>query len=60
MSTRKKIAIIGAGNIGGELANLCAQKELGDVVLFDIPPRRNTRRARPSTSSRTAPSSATT
>ncbi|MBK6513227.1 MAG: malate dehydrogenase [Polyangiaceae bacterium] len=37
MSTRKKIAIIGAGNIGGELANLCAQKELGDVVLFDIP-----------------------
>ena len=37
MSTRKKISIIGAGNIGGELANLCAQKELGDVVLFDIP-----------------------
>ena len=37
MSTRKKIAVIGAGNIGGELANLCAQKELGDVVLFDIP-----------------------
>jgi malate dehydrogenase len=37
MSTRKKIALIGAGNIGGELANLAAQKELGDVVLFDIP-----------------------
>jgi malate dehydrogenase len=37
MSTRKKIAVIGAGNIGGELANLCAQRELGDVVLFDIP-----------------------
>ncbi len=37
MSTRKKIAIIGAGNIGGELANLAAQRELGDVVLFDIP-----------------------
>jgi malate dehydrogenase len=37
MSTRKKIAVIGAGNIGGELANLCAQKELGDVILFDIP-----------------------
>ncbi len=37
MSTRKKIAIIGAGNIGGELANLCASRELGDVVLFDIP-----------------------
>ncbi len=37
MSNRKKIALIGAGNIGGELAFLCAQKELGDVVLFDIP-----------------------
>ena len=37
MSTRKKIALIGAGNIGGELAALCAQKELGDIVLFDIP-----------------------
>jgi malate dehydrogenase len=37
MSTRKKIALIGAGNIGGELAALCARKQLGDVVLFDIP-----------------------
>ena len=37
MSTRKKIALIGSGNIGGELAALCARKELGDVVLFDIP-----------------------
>jgi len=37
MATRKKIAVIGAGNIGGELANLAAQKELGDVLLFDIP-----------------------
>ena len=36
MSTRKKIALIGAGNIGGELAALCARKELGDVVLLDI------------------------
>jgi malate dehydrogenase len=34
---RKKIALIGAGNIGGELANLCVAKQLGDVVLFDIP-----------------------
>jgi len=34
---RKKIGLIGAGNIGGELANLAAQKQLGDVVLFDIP-----------------------
>jgi malate dehydrogenase len=36
---RKKIALIGAGNIGGELANLVVQKQLGDVVLFDIPPK---------------------
>jgi malate dehydrogenase len=34
---RKKIGLIGAGNIGGELANLAASKQLGDVVLFDIP-----------------------
>lgn len=34
---RKKIALIGAGNIGGQLALQCAAKELGDVVLFDIP-----------------------
>ncbi|HWL69219.1 MAG TPA: malate dehydrogenase [Geminicoccus sp.] len=33
---RKKIALIGAGQIGGTLALLAAQKELGDVVLFDI------------------------
>jgi malate dehydrogenase len=37
MPTRNKIALIGAGNIGGELAALCCQKQLGDVVLFDIP-----------------------
>lgn len=37
MANRKKIALIGAGNIGGELAALIARKELGDVVLFDIP-----------------------
>src|SRR5438477_11110894 len=34
---RKKISLIGAGNIGGELAALVARAELGDVVLFDIP-----------------------
>ncbi len=34
---RPKIALIGAGNIGGEIAALCAKKELGSVVLFDIP-----------------------
>ncbi len=33
---RKKIALVGSGNIGGTLAHLCALKELGDVVLFDI------------------------
>jgi malate dehydrogenase len=33
---RKKIALIGAGQIGGTLAHLAATKELGDVVLFDI------------------------
>jgi len=33
---RKKIALIGAGQIGGTLALLAAVKELGDVVLFDI------------------------
>ncbi len=37
MTTRKKIALIGAGNIGGELASLAARKELGDVLLVDIP-----------------------
>lgn len=34
---RKKIALIGAGNIGGELAAYIAREQLGDVVLFDIP-----------------------
>lgn len=33
---RSKIALIGAGQIGGTLAHLIAIKELGDVVLFDI------------------------
>ena len=37
MAKRNKISLIGAGNIGGELANLAAQKELGDIVLYDIP-----------------------
>ena len=34
--SRSKIALIGAGNIGGTLAHLAALKELGDIVLFDI------------------------
>ena len=33
---RKKIALIGGGQIGGVLAQLCALRELGDVILFDI------------------------
>ncbi len=33
---RKKIALIGAGMIGGTLAHICAREELGDVILFDI------------------------
>ncbi|MBL1436966.1 MAG: malate dehydrogenase [Rhodobacteraceae bacterium] len=33
---RAKIALIGAGQIGGTLAHLAAMKELGDIVLFDI------------------------
>ena len=37
MAQRKKISIIGAGNIGGELAMLVARRELGDCVLLDIP-----------------------
>jgi malate dehydrogenase len=38
---RKKIGLIGAGNIGGELANLLVMKQLGDVVLYDIAPKEN-------------------
>ena len=34
--TRNKIALVGAGNIGGTLAHLAGLKELGDVVMFDI------------------------
>lgn len=33
---RKKIALIGAGNIGGTLAHLALIRQLGDVVLFDV------------------------
>ncbi|PCI32860.1 MAG: malate dehydrogenase [Alphaproteobacteria bacterium] len=34
--TRKKIALIGGGQIGGTLAHLAGLKELGDIVIFDI------------------------
>lgn len=33
---RRKIALIGAGNIGGNLAFLCVTRNLGDVVLYDV------------------------
>ena len=33
---RKKIALVGSGQIGGTLAHLAGLKELGDIVLFDI------------------------
>ena len=36
MAARKKIALIGAGQIGGTMALMCGQKNLGDVVLVDI------------------------
>ena len=34
--SHKKISIIGAGNVGATVAQLCAYKELGDIVLLDI------------------------
>ncbi len=37
MAKRAKIALIGAGNIGGELAQQVVRRELGDAVLVDIP-----------------------
>jgi malate dehydrogenase len=36
MTHRKKIALIGAGQIGGTMALMCGQRNLGDVVLVDI------------------------
>ncbi len=36
MAARKKIALIGAGQIGGTMALLCGQRNLGDIVLVDI------------------------
>ena len=34
---RKKISLIGGGQIGGNLALIASQKELGDIIIFDIP-----------------------
>lgn len=36
MTARKKIALVGAGNIGGTLAHLAGLKKLGDIVILDI------------------------
>lgn len=36
-TTRKKIALVGAGQIGGTLALLAGLKELGDIIMLDIP-----------------------
>ncbi len=37
MMAKKKITLIGGGQIGGNLALIAAQKELGDILIFDIP-----------------------
>ncbi|MCJ7611146.1 MAG: malate dehydrogenase, partial [Candidatus Aminicenantes bacterium] len=34
---RKKIALIGGGQIGQNLAMLAAQEELGDIIVLDVP-----------------------
>ena len=34
---RRKIALVGGGQIGGILALICSQKELGDIAIIDIP-----------------------
>ena len=34
---KNKITLIGGGQIGGNLALLAAQKELGDILIYDIP-----------------------
>ena len=36
MGTRKKITVVGAGNVGATAAHWLAAKELGDVLLVDI------------------------
>ena len=43
---RKKIGIIGAGNVGGELARLLACRGLADIVLLDIPAKANLARGK--------------
>lgn len=43
---RTKIGLVGAGNIGGELANLAVARGLGDVVLYDVPAREGVARGK--------------
>jgi malate dehydrogenase len=38
---RRKIGLVGSGNIAGELANQAVAKKSGDVVSFDIPEKEN-------------------
>lgn len=44
VSVRKKISVIGSGFTGATTALMVAQKELGDVVLVDIPDMENQQR----------------
>ena len=39
--SRPKISLIGGGQVGGNIALLSAQKELGDIVIVDIPEAEN-------------------
>lgn len=45
MLKRRKIALVGAGNIGGTLAHLIGLKQLGDVILLDLTAERSTGKA---------------
>ncbi len=46
MAKRRKIGVIGAGNIGGELAKLVLTRQLGDCVLLDIPEKADVARGK--------------
>jgi malate dehydrogenase len=45
MAQRRKIALVGSGNIGGTLAHLAALKNLGDIVLLDLSAERSSGKA---------------
>ncbi|MCP8970411.1 malate dehydrogenase [Ectobacillus ponti] len=55
MFTRRKIAVIGAGHTGATAALLLAQKELGDIVLLDIPELENPAKGKALDLQQTAP-----